>query len=39
MGAERYMILNGELLQWQHVEGAYVYQHIQNIIYLHHISY
>lgn len=33
MGAERYMILNGELLQWQHVEGAYVYQHIHTLDY------
>lgn len=27
------MILNGELLQWQHVEGAYVYQHIHTLDY------
>lgn len=33
MGAERYMILNGEPLQWQHVEGAYVYQHIHTLDY------
>ena len=33
MGAERYMILNGELLQWQHVKGAYVYQHIHTLDY------
>ena len=33
MGADRYMILNGELLQWQHVEGAYVYQHIHTLDY------
>ena len=33
MGAERYMILNGKLLQWQHVEGAYVYQHIHTLDY------
>ena len=33
MGAERYMILNGELLQWQHVEGSYVYQHIHTLDY------
>ena len=33
MGAERYMILNGELLAWQHVEGAYVYQHIHTLDY------
>ena len=33
MGAERYMILNGELLPWQHVEGAYVYQHIHTLDY------
>lgn len=33
MGAERYMILNGELLPWQHMEGAYVYQHIHTLDY------
>ena len=33
MGAERYMILNGELLAWQHVEGTYVYQHIHTLDY------
>lgn len=33
MGVERYMILNGELLPWQHVEGAYVYQHIHTLDY------
>lgn len=33
MGAERYMILNGELLEWQHVEGAFVYQYIHTLNY------
>ena len=33
MGAERYMILNGELLEWPHVEGAFVYQYIHTLNY------
>lgn len=29
----RYMILNGELLSWQHLDGAYIYQNIHTLDY------
>lgn len=30
----RYMILNGELLSWQHLDGAYIYQNIHTLNYV-----
>lgn len=33
MDVGRYMILNGELTEWQHLGGTYVYQHIHTLDY------